>query len=314
MRLEFLADSRAAMKDIIDWILDRQSAVQQELDDLKKLHDQLRSQQRVLTGNLDRLRTDKDLMETELVSKFVEILNEKKKKIRSLRDELKKRPEPRSRADAETSDEDRAPKSPASKRKPTEQPALSNSLVMGTLSSAQSPPMASLDLLMDGAPDRAVVRPSIRKRHRVEDDGQTAADLQPLMTPPKRPKRAGSGLLSASPPHTNLAPPPAAAKLAIPYAQAEPTEPPRPARRGSQQKIPMIVDDKGSAPPLMKNRAALIATHSANPSPSYGSHRTAAPAATPGRASLRAAAGSAKPSRPTPRTRENAEDLFGEIE
>jgi hypothetical protein len=273
--------------------------MQQQRDEVSRVNEHLRQQQKVLTSNLEKLRADKELMHAEMISKFVELLNEKKKKIRSLKDELLKRPERMKPGD--NNDDDDLFAAPSRRRAP-DPPAVTGSLALGTLSIGQSQASSSLDLLAV-SPDRAVVKPTVRKRQRMEPDAsETAMDLQSAPSTPKRPKRNPA----PSPPPANTGKPVGAAPVKAPHPAGTT---PRMTRGSSKQ---MIVDDEGSAPPPRATALAPIVSYgSPNPSPSYGETRSRAPAATRGG---RVEPASGRLIRSIPKEPEDAGDLFHQIE
>eukprot|EP01122_Echinamoeba_exundans_P000519 TRINITY_DN10456_c0_g1_i1.p1 TRINITY_DN10456_c0_g1~~TRINITY_DN10456_c0_g1_i1.p1 ORF type:complete len:427 (+),score=83.91 TRINITY_DN10456_c0_g1_i1:32-1282(+) len=292
MNMERIKDAKPIIQGLVDHLLQEKDAIQQQRDEVTRINEHLRQQQKVLTSNLDKLRADKELMHAELISKFVELLNEKKKKIRSLKEELLKRPE-RAKPGDKDDDDDAVPQQQNDPRRRAPEPApVAASLQFGTLSMGQSQPSSSLDLLAV-SPDH-VVRPTVRKRQRMEPDAsETAMDLQSAASTPKRPK-------------LNPAPSPPAASSKPPVA---PLKMPQPLTRAPKH---MIVDDEGSAPPQRAvGPAPIVSYGSPNPSPSYGENRNRAAAGTINRGGV---ISSGRGIRSIPKEQEDAGDLFHQIE
>jgi len=91
LTMERVKDIRPVIHQYLDTLLERVTYFEEETRDLKKLTKLLATQRDNAINQFDQLIREKQTLESDLYSKFVEILNEKKKKIRQLK-ELKNRP------------------------------------------------------------------------------------------------------------------------------------------------------------------------------------------------------------------------------
>jgi DNA-repair protein XRCC4 len=87
-----IAESRQVIQKYFDWLIDNKVKLEEENRELKKVNKSVSNQRDLAIRQFDQLIIEKQCLETELYGKFVELLNEKKKKIRELKDELKARP------------------------------------------------------------------------------------------------------------------------------------------------------------------------------------------------------------------------------
>lgn len=81
-------NSRITIQSIINEMLIENETLLAHNNDLKKLNDSLMNQRSETLVQLDKIIHDKQILEEEMYKKFASILNEKKKKIRELKDKI----------------------------------------------------------------------------------------------------------------------------------------------------------------------------------------------------------------------------------
>jgi len=82
--LERQGNGRAVIQECLDFLLDKTNVMSLENMDLKRMNGLLLSQRDEAMSQMDQLVIEKQCMENDLYCKFVELINEKKKKIRDL--------------------------------------------------------------------------------------------------------------------------------------------------------------------------------------------------------------------------------------
>jgi len=89
LELEKEQDTRPIKQAMFDHLIEKVTHMDQENRELKKMNNNLTLQRTEAIAQFDRLMIERQCIETELLAKFVDVLNEKKKKIRALKDEMK---------------------------------------------------------------------------------------------------------------------------------------------------------------------------------------------------------------------------------
>uniref|UniRef100_A0A6B2L3M7 DNA repair protein XRCC4 n=1 Tax=Arcella intermedia TaxID=1963864 RepID=A0A6B2L3M7_9EUKA len=163
--LERVQEIRSDIQSILDYLTTTVVSLQTENKDLKKMNSMLTVQRNEAISQFDHITIEKQCMETEMLTKFVDLLNEKKKKIRELKEELKNRPFKKSMGhDSEVEIE----KKPSQVQTGESLTLRNTSLTFDNISN----PTPTLELLKD---DEEKVEPLVRKRFRGPDDARGAS-------------------------------------------------------------------------------------------------------------------------------------------
>jgi len=88
--LERITESRPTIQENFDFLISKVTTLEEENKELKRLNGLLNSQRNEAITQFDNLVIEKQCMENEMLGRFVDVLNEKKKKIRKLKENLKK--------------------------------------------------------------------------------------------------------------------------------------------------------------------------------------------------------------------------------
>lgn len=157
-------NSRMAIQSIIDELLSENESLLALNNDLKKLNNSLMNQRTETLLQLDRLIYDKQILEDEMYKKFSSVLNEKKKKIRELKDKIVQ-------IESKNSNYDQPYLNSPSIEKNQLESNSSNSLNLNaslSLERQKSWYSPTLDLINDGTPPY-FTSPVRKRKKRVED-------------------------------------------------------------------------------------------------------------------------------------------------
>jgi len=188
------------MQQFMDWLIDRVTILSTTNADLQDKNKELQKQRNESLTRFDKLVADKKQLEREMYEKFVTVLNEKKRKIRELHEEVNNGPSLKLKPYAvptkskkgyddgtdsdDTSDENDHPTpvqeylaSPGSSHKTT--PSL-------TFNNTYDPtPSLSVDLLLHD--EEHTVKASVRRRHKnVEEDNSQKIPPSPIEIVPNK--------------------------------------------------------------------------------------------------------------------------------
>eukprot|EP01112_Ceratiomyxa_fruticulosa_P005406 TRINITY_DN1602_c0_g2_i1.p1 TRINITY_DN1602_c0_g2~~TRINITY_DN1602_c0_g2_i1.p1 ORF type:complete len:428 (-),score=104.27 TRINITY_DN1602_c0_g2_i1:90-1373(-) len=158
---------RPMMVTILDWLIDKSSRLELSNQELSENNNQLQSQRDQALAQFSTLVADKKVLELEMYKKFVLVLNEKKKKIRELKEEVKNAPTvsvTQHQEMASSEDESESNHSPPRSRSPSPPPAQKSHTTLGSIDKLTP----SIDLLEPVAP----IFIPVRKRHRLNEDTQ----------------------------------------------------------------------------------------------------------------------------------------------
>ncbi|TNN29091.1 DNA repair protein XRCC4 [Liparis tanakae] len=87
-RLELVPEPAEAVRELLIHSLQRGNSLENHNQNLEEENQRLRGEQQRITAELQRYAGGKEVLEAELYSRFVLVLNEKKAKIRSLQETL----------------------------------------------------------------------------------------------------------------------------------------------------------------------------------------------------------------------------------
>lgn len=122
--LEHLKDGQKIVQQMMGWLIEKSDVLEKDNIELTEQNTKLRTQRDTAMSQLNKLVHEKSSMELEMYEKFALILNEKKEKIRQLKQDLSNRPisnlaDVQSRSsDDEPEDNHRSQKSNPSKKNP----------------------------------------------------------------------------------------------------------------------------------------------------------------------------------------------------
>eukprot|EP01126_Amoeba_proteus_P016953 TRINITY_DN1799_c0_g2_i16.p1 TRINITY_DN1799_c0_g2~~TRINITY_DN1799_c0_g2_i16.p1 ORF type:complete len:515 (-),score=129.32 TRINITY_DN1799_c0_g2_i16:1774-3318(-) len=90
LSLNRVENVRGVVQSKLDYLITKLRNCEEENTELKRVNKLMTSQRQDAINQFDQLIIEKQCIETEMFAKFVEVLNEKKKKIRDLKENLKK--------------------------------------------------------------------------------------------------------------------------------------------------------------------------------------------------------------------------------
>jgi len=192
LELNRIQDSRSIIQDNLDFLTSRVTHLEEENKELKKMNNMLTTQRNDAVSQFDHLIIEKQCIETEMLSKFVDLLNEKKKKVRELKEDIKNRTFKRQTSiatlDGDDSDHEDGTCTQSLIQTGESQvtPLETTSLTFDNISD----PTPTFDLLKDD--DGGHYEPTVRKRYR----GNNPESQHP--SPPKLISSKSHGIITLS--------------------------------------------------------------------------------------------------------------------
>eukprot|EP01127_Copromyxa_protea_P017587 TRINITY_DN5384_c0_g1_i1.p1 TRINITY_DN5384_c0_g1~~TRINITY_DN5384_c0_g1_i1.p1 ORF type:complete len:404 (+),score=75.71 TRINITY_DN5384_c0_g1_i1:49-1260(+) len=169
-------NARAIIQANLEYLISRVTHCEEENTELKRMNKSLTLQRNDALSQFDQLTIEKQCMQTEMFSKFVEVLNEKKKKIRQLKENLKNNPRGVQSPTFEDEEDYEGTLSQAQTGESQISPLFAT-LSIGSISG----PTPSMDLLKDDGSDD-IFQPAVRKRFRgstpSDNESSTAANTK----------------------------------------------------------------------------------------------------------------------------------------
>jgi len=157
--------AQQTMQQILDYLIDKRDILQRQNIDFSRLNEKLVVQRNEAISQFSKLVADKKALETDLYKKFVLVLNEKKNKIRELKEAIESMPLTKSPSQSPTNSDsglcDKVDKEGKDSRgSGREDEAHPTSSLTWNIHTKATP---SLDLLDS---EEAVISTTVRKRHR----------------------------------------------------------------------------------------------------------------------------------------------------